>query len=115
MPNKTVISYLLRAAVAFPFVYVPIAAYFNPDNWIWFVPDFMPKALFLNLFGIAEIGIALGLFFMENPFLPALAAIAALAPILLFDWYAFDIVFRDVSILLAAAALILLHRDSAIL
>lgn len=113
---------MLRIAVAFAFLYPPIAAYGNPDGWIWFVPSFvatiLPPMVFLHLFGVMEIMIALGILFMKNPVYPAFAAVVVLAGIVAvdtlmegsFDWAMFDVVFRDISILLAAVALILLHR-----
>ena len=122
MPNKHRISLVLRIAVAFAFLYPPIAAFFNPDGWVWFVPTFvatvMPLTVFLHLFGVGEIMIALGILFMKNPFYPALAAAGVLAGIVIvdtvmegsFDWAMFDVVFRDISILLAAVALMLLHQ-----
>lgn len=117
MTNKKIISYLLRGAVAFAFLYPPVAAFFNPDGWIWFVPDmienFMPRTIFLHIFGGVEIVIAFGILFLRNPFYPTFAAIGVLASIVVIDWTTFDVVFRDVSILLAAVALIFLHREES--
>ena len=107
--------YLLRVGVASAFFYPPIAAYFNPDGWIWFVPDFVeifvPKELFLNLFGIVELAIAFGLLILKNPTIPALAASGLLASIIFLDWQAFDIVFRDIAILLSALAIVALYYN----
>ncbi len=108
------ISLVLRLALAFAFVYPPIAAFFYPDNWIWFVPDFVgnfvPKLIFMHAFGVVEIIIALGVLFMRNPTVPAIAACLVLAAIIVLDWSAFDATFRDVSILLGGVALVLLHK-----
>lgn len=105
----------LRLAVAFAFLYPPVSAYLNPTAWLWFVPDFVElvvsKQVFLNVFGVMEIALALAIIFMKNPTYPLFAASAILAGILVLDYTAFDVVFRDVSILLAAVALILLHRE----
>jgi hypothetical protein len=114
MTDQKIISYILRIAIAFAFIYPPIAAFINPEGWIWFVPVFvesvMPRELFLNLFGVVEIIIALGVLLMRNPFYPAIASIAILAIIIGYDLTIFDITFRDVSILLSAVALMFLHR-----
>lgn len=105
---------LLRVAIAFAFLYPPIAAVLNPTAWIWFVPDFVElfiaKEVFLHVFGVVEVLIALGVLFMRNPFWPAAAASVILFIIVVIDLSTFDIVFRDVSILLAALALILLTK-----
>jgi hypothetical protein len=109
--------YLLRIGVASAFFYPPVAAYLNPDNWIWFVPDFVAlfisKELFLNLFGIVELIIAFGLLFLKNPTIPALAASGLLVSIIVLDWQAFDVVFRDIAILLSALAIVALYYDKA--
>lgn len=108
---------LLRVAVAFAFLYPPISAVLNPTAWIWFVPDFVElfvsKEVFLHAFGIVEVLIALGVLFMRNPILPAAAASVILFVIVVIDFSTLDIVFRDISILLAAVALILMYRKEA--
>jgi hypothetical protein len=113
--DKT-ISYILRITIAFSFLYPPIAAWFSPDNWIWFVPDFVElfvaKNIFLHIFGAVEIVIALGILFLKNPFWPALGAAGILFAIIVLDWSTFDVVFRDISILGAALALATLHRNA---
>ena len=105
---------LLRVAIAFAFLYPPIAAVLNPSAWIWFVPDFVEmfvtKEFFLHAFGLVEVIIALGVLFMKRPILPLVLASAILFVIVVIDFSTFDIVFRDVSILLAAVALILMYR-----
>jgi hypothetical protein len=114
--KEKTISYLLRIAVVFSFLYPPIAAWFAPDNWIWFVPDFIEifidKGIFLHIFGLVEIAIALGILFLKNPFWPSLGAIVILLAIIILDWSTFDVVFRDISILLAALALVALHKTT---
>jgi hypothetical protein len=114
--KEKTISYLLRIAVAFSFLYPPIAAWFAPDNWIWFVPDFIEifidKGIFLHIFGAIEILIALGVLFLKNPVWPSLAATFVLLAIIILDWSTFDVVFRDISILLAALALVALHKNT---
>lgn len=115
MKTDVLISYLLRVAIAFAFLYPPVSAYLNPTAWIWFVPDFveifLPKEIFLYAFSIFEILVALGVLFMKNPIIPALGAALALAAIVVIDWAAFDIVFRDISILLSAIALVLFEKE----
>lgn len=107
------ISFTLRLALAFAFLYPPVAAFLFPDNWIWFVPDivqqFMPKLLFMQLFGVFEILVAGAILYMKNPTLPTLFACLTLAAIIVLNASAFDVTFRDVSILLAGIALVMMH------
>jgi len=100
---------LLRIAVAFAFLYPPIAALFDPSSWIGYFPSFtrgiVPDAVLLHSFGALEVVIALWILWGRHIFLPSLAATAILAAIVIFDWSEMDVVFRDVSIALASAAL----------
>lgn len=67
--------------------------------------------MFLTIFGVIEMLMGLGILTLKNPILPTLAAIGALAGIIVFNGSAFDITFRDVSIILAAIALVVLHMN----
>ena len=116
MDRMKLISLLLRIGIATAFLYPPVAAYLNPDGWIWFVPDFVEvfisKELFLTLFGIVELAIGAAILVMPNPLIPALAAAGVLGAIIVLDWNAFDVIFRDIAILLSCIALILLPRET---
>ncbi len=100
---------LLRAAVAFAFLYPAIAGFITPTDWIGFVPrwvgNIIAPQVFLAAFGILEILIALGVLLMRTPTLPSYAAAGILALIIIFNLGAFDVLFRDIPILLAALAL----------
>lgn len=115
MHPKTLLSFVLRSGLAFSFLYPAIDSFFHPDTWIGFFPAWLVVVspvdmLMLGLlFSSLEIVIAAGLLFMRDPFYPAMAAVVVLAGIVVFNWSAFDIVFRDISIMGMAIALILLH------
>ena len=100
---------LLRIAVAFAFLYPPIAALFDPSSWIGYFPSFtrgiVSGAGLVPRFRALEIVIGFWILWGKHIFLPSLAATVILAAIVIFDWREMDVVFRDVSIALASAAL----------
>src|SRR3989338_7010839 len=100
---------ILSAGVAFAFLYPPFSALYDPDSWIGYFPSFtrgiVPDAVLLHSFGALEAVIALWILGGRHIFLPSLAATAILAAIVICDWREMDVVFRDVSIALASAAL----------
>ncbi len=106
------VELLLRVGLAFAFLYPPVAAYFDPYSWIGFFPQFMRDivgndTLLLHAFGVFEVAIGLWILSGKNIFIPSVLATATLAGIIIFDWGAMDIIFRDVSILAIALALAL--------
>lgn len=101
---------LLRLAVAFSFAYPPIAAFFDPDSWLGYFPAFVPSSiLFLHAFGILELVIAAWILFGKRIVIPSVAAAVILIVIVAFNIGQFDILFRDLSIALAALALALVQ------
>lgn len=97
---------LLRLAVAFSFAYPPIAALMDADSWIGYFPAFVPSSLLvLHAFGAIEIIIALWILLGRRVVIPSLLAAIMLLAIVLFNLSQLDILFRDISIALAALAL----------
>lgn len=107
-------DFLLRAAVAFAFLYPPINAWGDSAAWLGYFPQFMygimPEATLLHLFGALEIVLALWILSGWKIFWPSLAAAAMLLAIVGFNMPEFQVLFRDVSIALAAGALAFMHR-----
>lgn len=109
---------ILRLGLAFAFLYPPVAAYFDPFAWIGYFPDFLREAvgndlLLLHAFGVAEIVVAVWLLIGWRIFWPALAAALMLVGIIIFDFSQMDVIFRDVSILAIALALMWDARTKA--
>jgi hypothetical protein len=107
-------SFLLRASVAFAFLYPPINALFDPAAWVGYFPQALrtaaqsagvPELVLLHGFGLIEAGLALWMLWGRKGYIPAAAAAAVLVAIVLSDLSDFPILFRDVAIALAAAAL----------
>jgi hypothetical protein len=107
---------LLRIGVAFSFAYAAASGFLNPTAWVGFFPPFLtafaPAATLLAIWGVLEVVLALALLFMKDVFYPALIAAVLLLGVTLTNWGAMDIVFRDISIALAAIALAFLSREN---
>jgi|SRR3989338_3032173 len=114
------VELLLRAGLAFAFLYPPVAAYFDPYSWIGFFPQFLRDivdndTLLLHAFGIFEVVIGLWVLIGRRIFIPSLLAAATLAGIVVFDWGAMDIIFRDISILAMALALVVMSHKKQVI
>ena len=106
----TLAHWLLRIGVAFAFLYPPLDALANPDSWIGYFPPFLlasgvPDAVLLHGFGIVEIIIAAWILSGWRIEWPAAIAAVMLAAIVALNSAQFEILFRDLSIAFAAAAL----------
>lgn len=106
---------LLRLSVAFSFIYPAVSAIWDPYSWIGYFPSFMLSAtgansfLLLHAFGAVETLLALWILFGKRVFIPSLIAAVMLLAIVAFNLPQFPILFRDISIALAALALAALH------
>ncbi len=110
------ISLLLRIGVAFVFLYAAIASFIEPYAWIGYLPAFMqgliPATFLLPIFSATEIILALWLLWGKGLFYSATIAALMLAAIVIFNFGALDIVFRDVAIFFSAVALIIIGYRS---
>ncbi|SRR3989338_6935017 len=108
-------SFTLRAGLATVFLYASISALLNPLSWAGYVPIFIkqiiPVNLFLTIHSFAELILAFWLLSGKKIFYAALLSVLALLSIIIFNLTALDIVFRDISIMLSALALMILHYN----
>lgn len=111
------VSALLRAAIAFAFLYPALDSLFRgPGPWYGFFPAEIvavvpvPIEMLVVGFAVFEILVAAAVLFTRSPVWPATVAGIVLLLITFFNLHSFEIVFRDVSLALAAFALALLHR-----
>jgi len=114
MTRENTARILLKIALAFSFTYAAVAGYLDPVSWNSFAPVWLATAVsgeVLTFGTIAvEIALAVLILFMRRPFYPALGAAIMLTGIVVFNIGAMDIVFRDVSLALAALALATLSK-----
>lgn len=109
MKFERISSLILRAGIAFAFLYPPIDALFDPVTWAGYLPHavrgFVPDLVLLHSFGLLEVVIALWILSGKKIFIPSVLATAILLVIVFFNLQDFQIIFRDVSIAAISAAL----------
>ena len=109
MNKEKIVSGLLAWGIAFTLTYASIAGFMNPGAWVGFIPDFISKIvgaeLFLKINGVVEIVLALWLISGKKVFYPAVISGLMMLGILIFNFGAMDILFRDVAIVFMASAL----------
>lgn len=119
LPRVSVPELLLRASLAFSFIYPPVAAWIKPYDWVGYIPTMLQDIvaphtmLFLHGIGVLEILLALWIMFGKRIFAPSIVAGAFLVAIVIMNPTQFDILFRDVSLVGIALALMYLHRPKA--
>ncbi len=113
MQSKIVISMILRVALAFAFIFPAVNALFDPSAWIGYFPPFVhgivPDEVLLHAFGAIEVIFALWVLSGWKIAFPALTMAAMLVAIVAFNPSQFQILFRDLSIAVAAVALALMQ------
>ena len=113
MAYTKIADIVLRAGLAFAFLYPPINAVGDPNSWIGYFPQFtrgfVEDQLLLHLFGIVEVGIAFWLLSGWRVWIPASAAAVLLVGIVVFNIPEFQVLFRDLTIAALAVALALMH------
>lgn len=108
-PNMAIVSLCLRLGLAFTFAYAAIDAFREPNVWIGFVPSFSARfidpKLALDLLSLSQLVLVAALLFKLYVKIAALASIAFLLGLTIFNFASFLITFRDIGLALAAAAL----------
>ena len=116
MEKEKAVSLILRLGIAFSFIYVAFSAYLNPTNWLGFIPDFitfgLDKEIFLKMHIAVDLILGLWLLWGKKLFYSSILSSIILFGIVILNLGSMEIVFRDVSILLAAVALaVLSYRE----
>ncbi len=100
---------ILRLGVAFAFLYAGIAGLIDPQSWVGWFPKFMrdiiPELLLLKIWGVYEIITGLWILSGKKIFIPSVVASLSLAGLIVFNFSAMDVIFRDVTILATTIAL----------
>ena len=104
----------LRIALAFSLIYPSLSALQNPYAWIGYFPPFVlsfsasfgiSSLTLLHTFGFVEVVLAVWILSGKRIFIPTSAAAVMLGGIILFNLSQFDILFRDIPILVIALIL----------
>lgn len=119
--QERVANVILRAGVAFAFLYPALNALVDPYSWIGYLPNFVraiahivsaPDLVVLHAFGALEVVIALWILSGKKIFIPSALATLILVVIVFLNLQDFQIIFRDVSITAASLALAVMSYRS---
>jgi len=112
--NRSVASLLLRIGLAFALLYAAVGAFQHPEDWAGYLPHFattiVPAKTMLDGFGVFQIVLAAWLLWGRYLKVSAGITAAALAGIVVFNFNALIITFRDVTMVFAALALLFLDE-----
>ena len=112
--NLKIAKLLLRISVAFTFFYAAIFSFLNPNDWIGFFPifirDIFSAQFLLTTFSFYELILGFWLVSGKWQFYAGLTSALTILGIIVFNFGAMDIVFRDVGLFFAALALAFLSR-----
>lgn len=116
MDNKEKIAWsVIRLGVAFCFLYAGIAGFAEPDAWAgWFpklMTDIVSTDILLPVWGVYEIITGLWILSDKKIFIPSMLATFSLAGLIVFNFSAMDIIFRDVTIMAVTLALAIKSSD----
>ncbi len=107
------VSFLLRIAIAVPFLYAAISATLQPENWMGYFPVWLqaiiPGTILLVGFSLYQVTLSIWLFSGKKMLYPSLLSVLTLLAITTANITLLDIVFRDVGLLFAAIALAVIH------
>jgi len=115
MSSRLTAARLLRAGLAFTFLYASWSSFTDPASWIGFFPRFLftlgiPDQVLLAGFSLYEVVLGLWLLVGRQTAFAALLAAATLAGIVVLNWGALPITFRDAGLFFAALALFQLTK-----
>lgn len=100
---------LVRIGVAFAFLYAAVAGFLDPQSWIGWFPHFMraavPELILLKVWGVFETVLGLWILSGKKIFVPSALASLSLAGLIVTNFAAMDVIFRDITILCSTIAL----------
>ena len=114
LDKNVLVSFFLRSGLAIVFLYAGIASLISPENWIGYIPQFIQNnfsaSVLLILFSVYEISIGLWLLSNKKIFYASILSSKIMFLIIIFNFSVFDVVFRDIAILLMAISLVILSK-----
>jgi len=110
--REELVSLFLRIGIVTTLFYAAIASFLNPLAWIGFIPSWIEviisREIFLSVYSAYEIILGIWLLSNKKIFYASILSALTMFVIVVFNLGAFDIVFRDIAILFAAIALVVL-------
>lgn len=110
MQNLKVVHILLRLSIASVFLYAAVAATLQPQNWLWYIPQFatkiFPTQYLLLGFSLYQLLLSLWILSGRKTFFAACLSSLTLIAIIIVNLNALDVLFRDFAILFASLALV---------
>lgn len=113
--EKYLVCLFTRLGIGFALIYAAVSSLLNPTAWAGFFPDFLINLFsqkILIVFSIYELALGVWLFSNWKTFYAAILSALTMAGIVIFNFGAMDIVFRDVAIFFSAVALSIMTRKS---
>lgn len=116
MSSKKIPVFFLRFGLAFVFLYAGAMAFLHPLDWIGFLPHWLKGIIplsdqnILSVFSFSELFLGVMLLLGIQMFFVSVLSSLMLLGIVVFNWGALDILFRDVGLFFAALALVFLSR-----
>src|SRR5256885_15060619 len=90
----------LRLGLSFVFLYASVSAFLSPNDWIWYIPDWIqkiaPAILLLHIHSATELILGIWLLIGWKSFFSAVFAAADLLVINLFNISILSVVFLDI-------------------
>jgi hypothetical protein len=109
MQNLKAVNLLLRISIASVFLYAATAATLQPQNWIWYFPQFVrnmfPGNLLLICFSLYQLILSLWILSGKKTFYAAALASLTFLGIISANLNILDVLFRDFAIFFASLAL----------
>ncbi|HXS14678.1 MAG TPA: hypothetical protein VN711_00955 [Candidatus Saccharimonadales bacterium] len=109
MQNQKVVHILLRLSIASVFLYAAIAATLQPQNWIWYIPQFarnmLPSQTLLAGFSFYQLLLSLWILSGRKTLYAASLSSLTLLGIIIVNVNILDVLFRDFAIFFASLAL----------
>ena len=106
---------LLRLGLAAVFLYAAVSSFLSPNDWIGYLPQFvrdiLPARALLMVFSVVEVILAVWLLSGVYVRLAGLVAALMLLGIIVSNVSLLPISFRDLGLMFAALALVLMKED----
>lgn len=115
MKNEKLVSLLLRVGLASVLLYAAVDSFINPSEWVGFFPAWTRAIVDGNvlLWFFSAYELALGMWLLSGKMMryAGLLSAATFAGIVVANLSAFDLVFRDMTMVFSALALAVLRWE----